>query len=198
MKCADCNSTNVRASSWKRSDLDASRFIYSPHRCNDCGKRFIKVSAGFKGTLAIGVGVAAFFAFIITMYVWSQQAGYVEPASIVPEQDTQLLARARKGDAEAQYRLGLGYRDGDRLTLSYTEALKWFESAAKQGHAGAQLNLGLMYKWGRGTLQDYAEAAKWFAKAATQGHAEAQYHLGTFYKVGQGVEYDTEASLCLV
>lgn len=81
---------------------------------------------------------------------------------------------AEKGDANAQFVLGLKYDTGKGVPQDYVEAAKWYRKAAEQGYAKAQFNLGAMYDEGRGVHQDYAEAAKWYRMAKDQGVASAQ------------------------
>ena len=45
---------------------------------------------------------------------------------------------AERGDAIAQYRLGLMYKNGEGVPQDDVEAVRWFRKAAEQGHAGAQ------------------------------------------------------------
>jgi TPR repeat protein len=97
---------------------------------------------------------------------------------------------AGRGDADAQYNLGVMYNNGDGVAKNYTEALKWHRRAAAQGNGNAQFNLGLMCDHGRGMTQNYTEAAKWYHLAAARGVAVAQYKLGTMYHDGQGVPRD--------
>jgi TPR repeat protein len=85
-----------------------------------------------------------------------------------------VFRRAEKGDAKAQFVLGLKYENGKGVPQDYAEAAKWYRKAAEQGYAEAQFNLGAMYDEGRGVHQDYAEAAKWYRKAKDQGVASAQ------------------------
>ena len=75
---------------------------------------------------------------------------------------------AERGDAQAQYGLGLMHYHGQGVTQDYIKAREWFEKAAAQGLAAAQYNLGLMYHAGRGVARDYAKAREWFEKAAAQ------------------------------
>ena len=81
----------------------------------------------------------------------------------------ELLPLAEKGDAKAQYRLGLTYSNDIDVPQDFQEAAKWYRLAAEQGHAYAQYNLGVMYKDGEGVSQDYVLAHKWFNLAADQG-----------------------------
>ena len=60
------------------------------------------------------------------------------------KEETDRLA-AEQGDAEAQCKLGLRYRDGDGVSKDLEEAVKWFRKAAEQGYAEAQVHLGDCY-----------------------------------------------------
>ena len=99
-------------------------------------------------------------------------------------------ALADRGDADAQYNLGVMYNNGDGVPQNYAEALKWHRKAAAQGNGNAQFNLGRMYDYGQGLPQNYPEAAKWYRLAANQGVAVAQYKLGIMYHDGHGVPRD--------
>ena len=57
---------------------------------------------------------------------------------------------ASKGDAKAQFYLGLMYYNGQGVRQDYKKAFEWYEKAANQGIAEAQYNLGLMYYNGQG------------------------------------------------
>ena len=50
-----------------------------------------------------------------------------------------LKAQAEKGDAQAQYNLGVIYYFGQGVAQNYAEALKWIRKAADQGQVDAQL-----------------------------------------------------------
>jgi hypothetical protein len=106
----------------------------------------------------------------------------------VPQDNTETAKWYRKaadqGDADAQYKLGLLYDNGQGVPLDYAEAAKWYRKAADQENADAQFKLGLLYDNGQGVPQDYAEAAKWYRKAADQENACGQYLLGILYDVG--------------
>jgi TPR repeat protein/serine/threonine protein kinase len=98
-----------------------------------------------------------------------------------------LAARDHVG---AQNQIGLFYMCGLGVKQDYSEAVKWFRTAADQGFAPAQDHLGLMYKAGSGVNRDAAEAMKWFRKAAHQQFSAAQYNIGLLYHYGIGVEPD--------
>jgi len=99
-------------------------------------------------------------------------------------------ALAEKGDAAAQFNVGLMYYTGQGVLRDYLEALDWFRKAARQGNPYAQFNVGFMYEKGEGTPQDYVEAAKYYRQAAERGNRLAQYTIGYMYEKGQGVSPD--------
>ena len=97
---------------------------------------------------------------------------------------------AEQNYAEAQYTLGICYRDGNGVAKDYVEAVKWYLKAAQQNYVWAQYNLGVCYHDGKGVAKDYVEAVKWFRKAGEQNDAQAQYNLGICYGEGRGVAKD--------
>ena len=103
---------------------------------------------------------------------------------------------AESGDADAQFRLGVAYYNGQGVLQNYAEAMKWFRLAAESGDAEAQNSVGSMYLKGQGVPQKYVEAVKWFRAeeavkwfrlAADQGDVDGQHNLGVAYYNGQGV-----------
>ena len=118
------------------------------------------------------------------------------PAPPPPGSDPEfmdLYHRAmEQNNAEAQYLLGCGYRNGEWSIpkQNYKEAVKWFRKAAKQGYAWAQHDLGNCYWNGKGVNIDTAEAVKWYRKAAEQGDVGTQCFLGFRYLLGDGVVRD--------
>ncbi len=98
--------------------------------------------------------------------------------------DVTTLAKA--GDAEAQYQLGLAYRDGQDVTQDAVQALRWFRQAADKGHPGAEYEVGQLEEDGEGTDKNLTDAADWYRKAADQGQLQAIFALGELYRTGQG------------
>jgi TPR repeat protein len=105
------------------------------------------------------------------------------------------LKSANQNHAEAQYSLGVMYKNGYGVTQDYKEAINWYSKAANQGYAPAQNNLGGMYKHGEGVTQDDKEAINWYSKAANQGNASAQNNLGYMYDNGEGVTQDDKEAI---
>ncbi len=95
----------------------------------------------------------------------------------------ELRDLAERGEARAQYDLGLLYDKGQGVPQSDKEAFHWYHRAAEQGDARAQYNLGLMHVNGQGVQRDYVEAYYWIDLAAEQGNKPAldarDFLLGT-------------------
>ena len=117
---------------------------------------------------------------------------FVFCSSISGQQDfvDSVRAQAERGDAVAQYNLGVMYAEGRGVPLDDTEAVRWYRLAAEQGDIVAQANLGLMYAEGRGVPLDDAEAVRWYRLAAEQGDVVAQVNLAVMYVDGRGVSAD--------
>lgn len=110
-------------------------------------------------------------------------------------ENTQLLrAAAERGEAEAQYLLGLQYREGDGIDRSPAEAEKWLSRAAGAGSVEAQAALGALQA-ASGDQDKLAEAAKWLLTAADRGNAEAMQNLGALYREHPGMSGDPLAAL---
>jgi hypothetical protein len=100
---------------------------------------------------------------------------------------------AEKGDADAQFQLGVMYESGQGVPPNDADAIKWYRQAAEQDDAVAQFNLGVMYA--KGGAPNHAEAALWYRLAADYGLAGAQFNLGMMYVEGQGVPKDDVQAL---
>src|ERR1019366_1623180 len=61
-----------------------------------------------------------------------------------------LRPLADRGDATAQFNLGVMYDAGQGVQQNYAEAIKWWHKAADQGYADAQYNIGMAYAEGQG------------------------------------------------
>ena len=107
----------------------------------------------------------------------------------------QLQPLASKGDAVAEYHLGLMYRDASGVKRNVGKAAAHFRRAADAGNAAARCALGNLLSEGQGLPQDHKQAAHWYRLAAEQGHAEAQFKLGLAYATGTGVFQDYKAAI---
>jgi len=107
----------------------------------------------------------------------------------------ELIARARKRDAEAEYMLGMRAYAGYGVPRSPDQALRLMQRAAQHGYVEAQNTYGYFLQHGIGTEADPARALPWYEAAANRGHAHAQVNLGWLYEHGQGVERSSATAL---
>lgn len=91
------------------------------------------------------------------------------------------LPLAEQGDADAQYNLGLMYKNGKGVKQDNAEAVKWYRKAAEQGDASGQFSLGIMYYKGEGVKGNPSKAEEWFRKACENGHQESCDTLKVFF-----------------
>lgn len=132
-------------------------------------------------------------AVLLARLYLSNTAGGVERN---PEQAVVLFrTAAARGNAEAQYYLGLLYGQGVGVAANPVEALAWMQAAAESGHVASQFELSRIYARGLGTEEDPVKALRWLQEAAGQGHLEAQYFLAHALDSGRGVAQDRDAAL---
>jgi TPR repeat protein len=91
-----------------------------------------------------------------------------------------------RGDARAEFFLGILYETGMGVTKDATQAAKLYRLSAQQGLATAQNNLASLLADGNGVPQDLTEAMKWWVLAADQGLPVAQTNLADFYAHTRG------------
>jgi S1-C subfamily serine protease len=101
-----------------------------------------------------------------------------------------LKDRASKGDASAQYTLGLMLYNGKGVPKDVPTAIGFLQAAAIQNHVGAQNALSSIYRSGNGTPKNETKAFEWSQKAASQGDSTGQLDAGMFYMQGVGVIRD--------
>ena len=80
---------------------------------------------------------------------------------------------ANRGNAPAQFNLGVMYDNGQGVPQDYREASKWYRKAANQRNAFAQNNLGFKYSKGHGVSQDYVSEHMWFNISGASGNKDA-------------------------
>ena len=102
--------------------------------------------------------------------------------------------QAQRGDADAQYSLGVLYAEGHSLEKDEAAAVEWFSSAARQEHPEATYNLAYSYFHGSGVSQNYELALRYAKDAANLGLAMADNLIGVMYESGLGTEQDYDAA----
>lgn len=105
------------------------------------------------------------------------------------------LAKAERGDADAEVLLGSRYFHGVGVPQDYTEAAYWYRRSANQGDAAGEYFLGYQYHYGQGVPHDDAEAMRWCRLAAAQGDRRAEAAIGSQYHKGEGVPRDDAEAL---
>ena len=88
------------------------------------------------------------------------------------------LPLAESGDMEAQYYMGVVYRDGLGVAINYDKFKLWTSRSAFQGSTSAMYNLGAMYENALGVMEDKQKAFLWYSRAAQQGDVEAMVRSG--------------------
>ncbi|MGH1356944.1 MAG: tetratricopeptide repeat protein [Thalassovita sp.] len=104
-------------------------------------------------------------------------------------------AAATRGDAEAQYYLGLLYLKGTGIAENADQAFNWLLASAEQQNAQAQYELARLYSEGIGTKKNTKEGLRWLGRAADNGHNEAQFFLALAMDSGQGAPLNRAGAL---
>ncbi len=107
-----------------------------------------------------------------------------------------------KGNARADWNLGVFYEKGYAVTKSIVTAVKYYQQSLEKGYAEAQTDLkrlfkgdiaandltwiGYMYDEGKGVAQNYTDARQWYEKAKEKGSGYAYKRMGIFYEKGLG------------
>ncbi len=116
----------------------------------------------------------------------------------VPSRNDSIQTAAERGDAFAQYSLGVVYANGEGVPEDDVEAIRWFQAAAEQGDALAQSILDVVnalcdpgtswiletrIRFGLYTCLSLPELhiREQVRAAAEQGDAFAQYSFGVMY-----------------
>ena len=97
---------------------------------------------------------------------------------------------ATKGEAEAQFQLGLMHEKGLGTDVDGQMAQRYYEQAADQQSPQALDALGTLHLKGEGVIQNFKESLRLFQQAAAQGYPQAQHNLGIAYADGKGTFRD--------
>lgn len=131
-------------------------------------------------------------------------ASYRENQAIEAQKDGRLerafkLTRslARRGNAEAQFRLGLMFTSGQGVRKSQPRASEWLRKAALQGHVAARNKLSVTYLVGSGqaAAERDPDAERWMRESAEEGTYDTRYKLALLYFEGRIVEKDPDEGL---
>ena len=100
--------------------------------------------------------------------------------------------KAKLGDADAMWWMGIRYRDGEWVERDLEKAFEWFQKSAKAEDANGMCLLGDCYRDGYGTEQDIEKAIQWYEKSAEKGNCNGMLHLANLYNTGDIVEQNSE------
>ena len=95
---------------------------------------------------------------------------------------------AKKGNAEAQYKVGEMYEAGRGVDANKDEAMKWFTQAADGGSQNAKDKLLYVDMEKNGLTKDNKAEYEGLKTRAKGGNEYAQYYLGMMYSHGVGVK----------
>jgi len=127
-----------------------------------------------------------FLMFFLTAFAfWSHAAHSEATVSNNRAKLATIERKAKQGDTEAQYHLGLYYYNSTMPPLNALAAKHWFSLAAKQGHAPSMYSLSLISALNHNS--DPSESHELFLQSAQKGYAVAQYNLG--YSNERGDQY---------
>lgn len=98
--------------------------------------------------------------------------------------------KASARSAEALWKLGQLYEEGEGVAANAELALTLYRRAAEQGSAAAQNSLGNLAMLSR----DYGQALRWYRQSAAQNYAPAFLNLAGLYYEGLGVKRDYAAA----
>jgi uncharacterized protein len=95
-----------------------------------------------------------------------------------------MVALANKGDAEAQYHVGMMYNNGIGTERDLKQAFEWFQKAAASNDPLGAYKLGCYYDGqGAGVVESNSdEALKYKLVAAKAGYALAQHDVALLYR----------------
>ena len=123
-------------------------------------------------------------------------------APLLAEENTKiqhetLTERAGKGNAIAQYIVGLNYKYGLGTPKDADKSFELLSKSAAQGYGEAQAALANSYREGVGVEVDLKKSFEWFSKSAAQGSHFGRRGLGWAYFHGLGVRMDKKKSFDL-
>ena len=102
---------------------------------------------------------------------------------------------AKKGNVEAQFKVGEMYETGFGVKADQTEAMTWITKAADQGHETARFKLLYWDIEKNGVNDGNKERFEALKTKANNGNPQAQYYMGKMYSRGVGVKKNSSKAL---
>ena len=100
--------------------------------------------------------------------------------------------RAKQGDEQLQFILGMAYMAGMGIERNTYKAVEWLNKAAVNGHQG-----GKAFMASYGTNDYEAAAVRWFREEGEKGNTDALVALGFCYSAGLGVSRNEQEAVNL-
>lgn len=122
------------------------------------------------------------------MYTTLEKAEEFYNSQNYAEAFSTFLSEADRGNAYAQYRIGLMYESGEGTKKKPRTAFKYVKLSADAGHVNAISQLGYYYSVGLGCKKNPYEAAQCFKQAGDAGDALALDNYGVTLLSGEGVK----------
>ncbi len=96
-----------------------------------------------------------------------------------PPEFATMIERARNGEAEAMYLIGIAYAGGRLVPENIVEAAAWFLRAARLDHSPAKTSMAYLYASGQGVARDRVAAYVLLREAIHEGEASAKPLMAT-------------------
>jgi len=150
-----------------------------------------------------GSKVCLYLLLLFAYGIMTSQLSYSKPDSLVEikkliklkqyaEAKMQLTPIAKNGNAEAQYTLGILYRNGYMINENYKLAYYWFVAAAKNQHAQSIYALAMMHLKGQNVAADKEQARKLFLLSSKYGYKKAERQLSRLGRKKQLTQFDDD------
>jgi TPR repeat protein len=108
---------------------------------------------------------------------------------LLPDMDA-LIARAGKGEVDAQLELARRHETGAGLPVDTSQTIAWYLRAIQLGSPEAAHRLGGMFALGRGMKKDSVRAGRFWSLSARLGYPAAQIDWGVMCAKGEGTPRD--------
>lgn len=110
----------------------------------------------------------------------------------------EFSTRARLGETQAQFILGLMYFTGEGTTQNYSKAFEWLNKAHQKGHLESKNYLAAMYIHGQGVAENKPLGMKLLNEAAQAGDPDAIQQLKKLQAAHATTKYSVldDALLC--
>jgi localization factor PodJL len=107
------------------------------------------------------------------------------PLPLLPERlPAGLRQAATKGQASAEFEVGVRQIEGRGVPKNIEAGLRWLERAAEGGLAPAHFRIAGLYEKGIGVKKDLSVARRHYIAAAEKGNAKAMHNLAVLFAEG--------------